>query len=319
VINYLKNKSIFLDTLLNAMQEQIAVIDRLGIIRYVNKSYINFGIENGQNPTFNWIGFNYLSVCSKGYDSDGNPINKCTDGIHEVLSGKKDSYQSEYPCHSPKIKRWFRLHIARLDAGDVPLFIITHTDITELKLLERKLLLLSTVDPLTGLANRRSLNDFLAQEWKRSFRSKKSLSVLIIDIDFFKEYNDFYGHLKGDECLCLVSNVIKKYARRLDDLAARFGGEEFVLVLGETEKDDAIRLAQSLCRKIAALNIPHVKGKTLTVSIGVSAMFPDAMHDNTSYLSHADKALYEAKKNGRNRVEVFMEPEHLSPILKMAV
>jgi len=301
------------------MQEQIAVINQLGIIKYVNQSYINFGIENGQNPAFNWIGFNYLIVCSKGYDSDGNPINQCTDGIHEVLSGKKETYQSEYPCHSPRKKRWFRLHIAKLDAGDVPLFIITHSDITELKLLEKKLLQLSPIDPLTGLANRRRLNDFLGQEWKRSFRSKKSLSVLIIDIDFFKQYNDFYGHLKGDECLCLVSNVIKKYARRIDDLAARFGGEEFVLVLGETEKDNAIRLAQSLCKKIATLNIPHVKGKTLTVSIGVSVMLPDAMYDNTSYLSHADKALYEAKKNCRNRVEVYMESEYLLPNFKIAV
>lgn len=165
---------------------------------------------------------------------------------------------------------------------------------------------LATQDELTGLANRRHLNLALAQEWARFKRSEQPFALAMIDIDFFKPYNDHYGHLVGDACLRQIAQVIQSGMRRAGDLAARYGGEEFLLILPNTHAQDARRLADTVRRSVEQLNLPHAKAPLgrLTVSIGVAAMADGDYVDAAALLRAADDALYRAKNEGRNRVEL---------------
>lgn len=165
---------------------------------------------------------------------------------------------------------------------------------------------LATQDELTGLANRRHLNQALTQEWARFKRSKQPFAVVMIDIDFFKLYNDHYGHLAGDECLRHIAQVIQSGMRRAGDLAARYGGEEFLLILPNTSAEDGQRLADAVRQSVEQLNLPHAKSPLgrLSVSMGVAAMVDGGYVDALALLSAADEALYLAKQGGRNRVQL---------------
>jgi len=196
----------------------------------------------------------------------------------------------------------------------------------QLSLNEKLLRALASEDSLTKLANRRTLQNHLDVEWKRAVRMKNTLALLMIDIDYFKDYNDHYGHLEGDKCLCLIANTIKAAAKRPADLAARFGGEEFVLVLPDTTLDSALNVAEKLRLDILAQKIDRDDAAPMdyvTVSIGVASSNPSAevevgmgmgmgmgmgveqrsRHSTRLLLEEADKRLYRAKAKGRNRAE----------------
>jgi len=178
-------------------------------------------------------------------------------------------------------------------------------DITVRKRAEEMLRRLSTIDGLTGIANRRAFDTSLGEEWKRAKRGGYKISLLMIDVDQFKRYNDSYGHIKGDECLRQVADTLKRDARRPGDLVARFGGEEFVVVFSMQEDHQAICFAKKLCRDIEALKIPHEKSNVsdyVTVSIGVASMIPTEDISEVNLITSADAALYTAKSEGRNRV-----------------
>ncbi len=168
----------------------------------------------------------------------------------------------------------------------------------------KELQLLSATDGLTGLSNRRMFDEFSLREWRRCERANKSFSLVIIDVDHFKLYNDHYGHQAGDECLKAVATQMLRAAPRASDVVARYGGEEFIFVLGETDIDGAKWVANHVRQRIADLKIPHAGSslKYLTVSCGVASVMPS---DNLSLeilLQSADHGLYQAKKLGRNRV-----------------
>lgn len=174
------------------------------------------------------------------------------------------------------------------------------------KLVEANLELekLTNVDGLTGLCNRRFFNESIDSEWKRAVRTQSSLGILMIDVDHFKLYNDTYGHLAGDEVLKSVANAIKNCCQRSTDLAARFGGEEFVVILPTTQAGDVLRFGQDLCRAVEALQLPHKAssvGPHLTISVGGAAAIPDREGSFFSLIDAADKALYRAKETGRNQ------------------
>jgi diguanylate cyclase (GGDEF)-like protein/PAS domain S-box-containing protein len=185
-------------------------------------------------------------------------------------------------------------------------------DITMQKRMEQNLLRaneqlteIATVDGLTGVANRRRMDEFLKSEWSRSIRNSTLLSFIMLDIDFFKKYNDSYGHLIGDECLMAVAGAIRTGLSRPSDFLARYGGEEFAVILPETHLEGAIHVAERIRRQVDALAIPHSKSniaKIITVSIGVSTMMGNIFKEATSLISTADKALYTSKRNGRNQV-----------------
>ncbi|MDR4517299.1 MAG: diguanylate cyclase [Nitrosomonas sp.] len=183
----------------------------------------------------------------------------------------------------------------------------------QLKLTQNKLLQLnqelenlSFKDALTDIANRRSFDDALSREWKQARRNQKPLSLIMIDVDFFKIYNDFYGHQQGDNCLKTVAKTLALVAKRPKDMVARCGGEEFVLLLPETELKDAIQLAEECRERIQALKLKFELSEisdVVTISLGVCAITPQKDDVSGFLLKAADEALYSAKKMGRNRVE----------------
>ena len=163
---------------------------------------------------------------------------------------------------------------------------------------------MATTDALTGLPNRRAFNERMAREWRRSIRNETSLAVMMIDADQFKLFNDRYGHLEGDGVLIEIAECMMRQTRRPDDLCARFGGEEFVVLLPETELVGAMHIAETIRAAILALALPHADSPSgvVTISIGVAASFPRQGTSSTDALRRADAALYEAKHAGRNRV-----------------
>ena len=180
-------------------------------------------------------------------------------------------------------------------------------DITARKQAEELLIALSHNDGLTGLANRRKFNDSLEQELKRAQRGGTPLSLILCDIDYFKDYNDTYGHIRGDECLITVTKTLREAVQRPADIVARYGGEEFAIILPDTDRNGAIKIAEKLRTSIENLNIPHRNSKIrdhVTISLGVATIIPDSTVTKEIFLTKADDALYEAKENGRNRIEV---------------
>jgi diguanylate cyclase (GGDEF)-like protein len=164
---------------------------------------------------------------------------------------------------------------------------------------------LSRIDPLTGVANRRSLDSYFADEWKRGIRSKQSIAAIMIDIDFFKKYNDTLGHSAGDSCLKRISTLLLNELNRGSDLLARYGGEEFLCLCPETDHKGAVVIAEKLLRAVSTSNIPHPASTItdhVTVSIGAAAMIPSRRTSPQSLIEIADARLYKAKNEGRNQV-----------------
>jgi two-component system chemotaxis family response regulator WspR len=164
---------------------------------------------------------------------------------------------------------------------------------------------LTRIDGLTGLGNRRYFDEYLAAEWKRCQRTQSPLSVLMIDVDHFKRYNDAYGHLAGDDVLKQVARVIQESSTRSTDLAARFGGEEFVVILTGVPQDGASHVAERMVQGVRDLNIAHGADR-VTISVGVATAWPDSEGDPARLVNAADLALFRAKNEGRNRL-VFAE------------
>jgi len=163
---------------------------------------------------------------------------------------------------------------------------------------------LTCQDGLTGIANRRRFDDFIRKECSRSSRERTPLSLLLIDIDYFKAYNDNYGHLKGDDCICKVAKALQRAVQRPADLVARYGGEEFSVVLPNTDMDGAITIAYSLKQIIKRLAIRHDfsdAANVITISIGIASKVAEDDSSPQDLIKLADEALYRAKKSGRDR------------------
>ena len=159
-------------------------------------------------------------------------------------------------------------------------------------------------DGLTGLANRRYLNQVLGQEIKRAARVKQALTLIMVDIDYFKRYNDHYGHLAGDEVLQKVARLLQRAVNRAGDMVARYGGEEFCIILPNTEAAGGMEIAEGLRTAVLQARISHVRGidsAWITISLGVSGSIPSLTDSVESLMQRADSALYQAKANGRNQ------------------
>ena len=166
------------------------------------------------------------------------------------------------------------------------------------------------MDGLTEIANRRYFDEYSDKEWKRAQRDQNPFSVVMIDLDSFKSYNDTYGHQQGDVCLKKVADVLKGAMKRPADLAARYGGEEFVLILPDTDAEGALNLAKKLRKDVEGLKLEHknnVCEKWVTVSLGVATDVVKKGNSFADLLAKADKALYKAKESGRNRASLFKE------------
>ncbi|MGJ0484519.1 MAG: GGDEF domain-containing protein [Methylomicrobium sp.] len=210
---------------------------------------------------------------------------------------------------------WIRdvVHVVRNENGKVESLIGFMFDISERKKTEEKLIrlqkeleTLSFKDGLTGIANRRLFDASLDTEWASARRSYQPLSLIVLDIDFFKQYNDLYGHIQGDKCLTNVAQTLNLAVARPRDIVARFGGEEFVLLLPETDARAALKVAERCLRLIEKLKIPHEKSgvsQFVTASIGVGTINASAEMEPKIFIHAVDKLLYAAKQKGRNRIE----------------
>jgi diguanylate cyclase (GGDEF)-like protein len=183
--------------------------------------------------------------------------------------------------------------------------VATHIKIVkQMKTIER----FGLIDALTELPNKRSFNNTMEIEWGRGLRQNLSLSLLMIDIDYFKIYNDTYGHPQGDVVLKKVAKAILTSVKRITDLAYRWGGEEFAVILPETQRDGATVVAEGIRVAVEAVGIPTKRNGedfVVTVSLGAASLMPNSASTSMTLIEHADKALYNAKRSGRNRVCTF--------------
>jgi len=202
---------------------------------------------------------------------------------------------------------WYQFTVVKLEDG----LAITVRDITTRKQTElalkdanQKLEVLVNLDGLTKVANRRCFDARLNEEWKRLARDEQLLSIILFDLDFFKFYNDLYGHLAGDDCLTQIAQTIHQTVDRAGDLVARYGGEEFVVLLPNTDFDGAISVAERIQQAVQDLAIPHQQSKvksTVTISLGIASILPTIEVRPNTLIDQAAQALYRAKQQGRDR------------------
>ena len=211
--------------------------------------------------------------------------------------------------HREKTEIWIEstLRVTRTLGGDIDGVVAISRDMTEQKHLEDKLAMLATEDGLTGLANRRRFDERLLQEWKRAYRDKTSLALLMIDLDHFKAFNDEYGHPAGDECLRVFARILEAEMLRTTDLAARYGGEEFAVLLPGTDAAGCARIGERIRSALRQAALPHAKnapGWLVTASLGGAVCRPafERSVGHASLLEAADRALYAAKEGGRDRL-----------------
>ncbi len=175
-------------------------------------------------------------------------------------------------------------------------------------LLER----LAEIDGLTEIPNRRQFDRILEKEWRRSQRSQTPLTLIMIDIDYFKNFNDSYGHTSGDDCLRVVAQTLASSVQRAADFVARYGGEEFAVILPETTLDSATAIAEQLRENVASLQLAHVSSQVadyVTLSLGVATFIPNDETSANNLVEMADRALYRAKRKGRNQVRSATDPD----------
>lgn len=177
-------------------------------------------------------------------------------------------------------------------------------ELSELREANFKLESLSTLDGLTGISNRRSFDNYIDMSLKNCARADKPISLIMADIDFFKNYNDNYGHLQGDDCLIKVAKAMASSVKRPLDFVARYGGEEFAVILPETDEEGAKIIAETIRKNVEDLKITHEHSTAapyVTLSLGIETMLPKADYSANELIENADKALYKAKQNGRNQ------------------
>jgi diguanylate cyclase (GGDEF)-like protein/PAS domain S-box-containing protein len=315
----LKKEGKKLHDITSHIAEGLHVINRTGQVTYLNEEAERL------------LGWSQAELNEKNVHdlvhyrkADGSPLPFEDCGIHNVVHTGK-SYVSSDEVFIRRDGTVFPVSIVAspiLDKGQVVGSVTSFRDISKVKQIEQereKLIVelqeaeialrrLSVTDVLTGLSNRRAFNELLDEEWRRALRMDYQLVMLMLDVDFFKKYNDTYGHLQGDECLKSVAAVLKNVTRRPGDVVARFGGEEFVILLSMSDTDHAVAVAEKICLDIEALKLPHKRSGLsdyVTISIGVASAMPTNLDiSSQNLIQYADDALYKAKQGGRNRVAV---------------
>lgn len=221
-----------------------------------------------------------------------------------------EQFEQDLYCEHPNCQEWYHLTVAKLGDG----LSITVRDITERK--EWEILLNQTSqnlyqqaisDPLTKIANRRAFDRGLEQEWNRAQRNQSPLSLILADVDYFKLYNDYYGHCAGDECLRKIANGIQVVLKRSTDIVARYGGEEFAIILPNTEREGAKKVAELIQLEIQKLQLHHPQSRVselVTLSLGISTIIPQQIDSLAAFIKATDTALYQAKELGRNCVVI---------------
>lgn len=274
-------------------------------------------MEYISDEIFNITGFSSSDFIFNKVRSYRNIIHKDDAGrVKNTIDGRINEKDTEYFLLEYRIIdanndiRWCseKGRVFFSSSGE-PLYIDgTIFDITERKRIDEHLISMkddASIDVLTQVTNRRYFMERMEMEWKRMYREKKFLSLIMCDIDYFKLFNDNYGHQEGDKCLCTVAQAINSAVKRPADLASRFGGEEFIVILPDTDIKGASVVAELIRKKVFELEIPHkysLIDHYVSLSLGTASLIPDSDNDQNSFIKAADNALYKAKKTGRNRV-----------------
>ncbi|KQV79813.1 response regulator receiver modulated diguanylate cyclase [Massilia sp. Root351] len=301
-----------LRTIVNSMAEGLLIIEPDGRIQFTNPACDKYlGYAPGELATKTVFDLLNPLVAQEYLDYFGryaaNPETAHSHGTREVIIRHKFGTSV---CMDLTLTPMFMRQ---------PLFIGLLHDITHHKMSEDALQRAAMVDPLTKIANRRHFDTFLEKEWQRATRSGSPLSLVVLDVDHFKLYNDSLGHAAGDVCLQQVAQAINAHALRATDLAARYGGEEFVLLFAETDADSALALAESIRCHVEALQLPHPRSITspwITLSVGVATIHPHQMENTEALFVAADRAMYAAKEGGRNQVQSSTASPSASDALK---
>lgn len=289
---------------IDSLAEQIAIIDRDANIVDVNAAWRRFAREGRLAPELLAPGGSYLDLLVATSAAGSRHMAHTARGIEDVLGGRQAELRVEYPMRAGGLDRWYVMRVGRLENSRRPLFVSSHFDITERRHAEEEALHMSRHDSLTGLSNRRHFEEVLANEVRRAVRYRAPVSLIEVDVDFFKEFNDWHGHVAGDECLVQVAEILAAHARRPSDLASRLGGDEFALILGDTGAEAAERVANEIREAVAGLEMMHgATDAPVTVSAGAATLVSEGQHSERALFAAADRALYRAKSAGRNRVE----------------
>jgi diguanylate cyclase (GGDEF)-like protein/PAS domain S-box-containing protein len=276
--------------IVNSMDQGLLIVERCGRVQYANPAcdrYLGYAPEDLVGRSLKDL----LDCNEPG----------CCEGLDAISYGTREVKIR----HRDGGLRAMDLTMTPMHAAD-GLFVALLHDITHHKQSEDALQRAAMLDPLTQIANRRHFDAFLDKEWQRAIRNAQPLSLVVLDVDHFKLYNDTLGHAAGDVCLQKVAETLRDHAARPTDLAARYGGEEFVLLFAETPAENAARVAEMIRAAVEALQMPSPRSTTsawLTVSVGVATIVPTQLDAIENLFVCADRAMYAAKAGGRNRVE----------------
>ena len=276
--------------------------------------------RRGKIVDFRWLIANTVALMTMGSNKEGlqgrrlfaeQAPGHLFDGLFELFVEVVENctvLEKEYYYNCNSLMAWF--HIIAVKLGDG--FAMTFRDISDRKQIEialkkanLRLRYQANIDSLTQIANRRRFDEYITQEWSRCSREQEYLSLILCDVDFFKAYNDHYGHQAGDNCLYEVAQGIERAVKRPADLVFRYGGEEFAIVLPYTAGEGAIQVAEEIREQIAEIQILHQKsqiGNYVSISLGVASVIPNLNVSSQTLISAADRALYDAKVQGRDRV-----------------
>ncbi|MFN4142112.1 EAL domain-containing protein [Aestuariivirga sp.] len=283
---------------LSALNDHIVILDQNGVICAANGPWERFSAENGADPSSTGVGANYLDACDRAASQGDEIAASVAKAIRALIAGSREEYRFEYTCHAPNEERWFVAKLTRTECGGVERIVAAHENLTDLRKTQRELAYLATHDALTGVPNR-NLFEKLATE--RLERRSGAYALLFLDLDNFKNINDVHGHLYGDA-------VLRAFAESIDhllpsgDLFARLAGDEFVILGGAENEQDAVAAATRLANVIKQhLSKPlSVEGCqiSLSVSVGVS-LFPCDGESLPELMKQADSAMYQSKREGR--------------------
>ncbi|MEF2554571.1 diguanylate cyclase [Aurantimonas sp. A2-1-M11] len=295
---------------IDALTSHICVLNKHGTIIAVNRAWREFAVANSYLKERSGVGANYLTVCQSVVGQEAKDALAFHDGIRSVLQSRQDYFQLEYPCHSPAEERWFLARVSPLYRGRTEAAsrgpsgaVVSHANITDRKSLEIKLAHIAATDYLTGLSNRRAFVEDTEAALVDLRRTARKASLLTFDVDRFKSINDTHGHQSGDDALRAIATTCRSVLRSAD-LVARIGGEEFACFMPDIDAPDASLIAERLRHSIAALDVvSHPQSFKITVSIGVASMPPGGATLDQMLVS-ADRAMYRAKREGRNCVRV---------------
>jgi len=299
-----KNQIEFIKLLLDLLPDPVFIKNSLGIYTDCNKKFLEF-VQLSREEIIGKSVYDIASkeLADKYFEKDKELFDNPGHQEYEYRIVSNEN-------HRERVVLFKKCTFHNPDGTIGGIIGVIH-DITHQKEKEARLIQLSEIDPLTQIYNRRYFDAIYDAEIKRSTRSNTRLSLILIDIDYFKNYNDTYGHLAGDDSLIKVAQTINQTLRRPGDSVARYGGEEFICILPDTDTQGAIHVANQIKTNIANLKIKHEQSGVshwITVSQGIYTVLGDHLSiDQQAALEKVDKALYRAKSNGRNRFEIFCD------------